>query len=327
LYLLVEQMNKYILISAVFLMSVYACEENIGPPDNPFDEIDYTGGMQIEMPQPDSSSLIGLHTYIFSQSCAVPGCHDGSFEPDFRTVQSTYSSLVYQPVVKNDEQGNFSFRVIPGNYEESWLYFRVTTNNASIGRMPLYDNPLSDEKIEALKEWITNGAPDIFGNPFALPNTQPRLNALAAYNVTANGAEFRRDTARVDGNPVYPFIAARNFDLDIWLGIQEDSTALDALTNTHLLFSGTYDNFSNALSYSATYSASPKIVADYFGAGKDGLFYWKVRIPAGASLPEDENGISFFRFYTKDGDHVEEVEFPTNSQPLEFKLYMSLVRG
>lgn len=318
-------MKKYTYIFPLLLTFLWSCEENVGPPDNPFDDIDYTGGVVIDMPEPDSSSLVGLHTYIFSQSCSVPGCHDGSFEPDFRTVQSTYSSLVYQPVVKNDEQGSFTYRVIPGNPEESWLYFRITTDNSVIGRMPLYDNPLTEGQVEALKEWINKGAPDIFGNPFALPNTQPRLVALAAFNV-GGGFEVRRDTARVDGNPVYPFIAGRNFDLDIYLGIQEDSTALSDLQNTRLMMSGNYDDFSNAVSYPATYSSTPKIVEDYNGAGNDALFNWKVSIPAGTVLPQDENGITFFRFFTQDGDHMEEVEFPTNSQPIEYKLFMSFVR-
>ena len=160
-------MKKYLILSFILVAFLSSCEENVGPPENPFDDIDYTGGIVIDMPNPDSASLVGLHTYIFSQSCSVPGCHDGSFEPDFRTVQSTYSSLVYQPVVKNDEDGNFEFRVIPRNPEASWLYFRVTTDNSVIGRMPLYDNPLTEGQVDALKEWINKGAPDIFGNPYA----------------------------------------------------------------------------------------------------------------------------------------------------------------
>lgn len=302
-----------------------ACEEAVGPANNPFDDIDYTGGISVEMPEPDTSSLIGLHSYIFSQSCAVPGCHDGSFEPDFRTVQSTYSSLIYQPVLKNDEQGSFLYRVIPGDAESSWLYFRVTTDNAVIGRMPLYDNALTPEKIEALKKWINEGAKDIFGNPYALPNTQPRLVALAAFN-TVNNVAIRRDTARIQNNPSYPFVAGKNFDLEIWLGIEEDSTALENLTATRLMFSNDGNDFSNAVNLDAVYSATPRIVEDYDGAGEDRAFYWKVLIPAGTVLPEDQNGISFFRFFTKDEDHIEEVEFPTDEQPFEFKLFMSFVR-
>src|SRR5690606_15850599 len=61
-------------------------------PFNPYDTITHTPPTQ-EMPKVDSASFMGLHTFIFSKSCAQPACHDGSFEPDFRTVESAYNSL------------------------------------------------------------------------------------------------------------------------------------------------------------------------------------------------------------------------------------------
>ncbi|MBK7268515.1 MAG: hypothetical protein IPI07_03030, partial [Flavobacteriales bacterium] len=32
----------------------------------------------------------------------MSGCHDGTFEPEFRTIASAYNSLVYHPVIAND---------------------------------------------------------------------------------------------------------------------------------------------------------------------------------------------------------------------------------
>ncbi|MEM6347295.1 MAG: hypothetical protein AAF927_25620, partial [Bacteroidota bacterium] len=88
---------KNIVFYIAVLASVFASCERLDPtpPPNPFDEIVYPEP-PAPLPEPDSSSIVGLHKFIFSQSCAVPGCHDGAFEPDFRTVQSTYSTLVFQ---------------------------------------------------------------------------------------------------------------------------------------------------------------------------------------------------------------------------------------
>ena len=307
------------------LLLVFACQPDPGPPHNPFDDIDYTGGKNIEEPKPDSASLIGLHQYIFAKSCAVPGCHDGSFEPDYRSVQSTYSTLVYQPVIKNDPDNRFTYRVVPNDVDASWLYYRVTTDDQTLGRMPLYDNPLTAGQLAALRTWINNGAPDMFGNASSFPNTQPAITAIAAFNKVGT-AEVRRDTARVDGNPVYPFIAAKNLQLDIWIGISDDSTDLSQLQNTRLAFSGHYDDFSQAVIVDAIYSANPKVIPDFYGNGKSGEFYWKVSIDAGQELPVDENGITFYRLITNDGNHTEDFEFPRPPHPFEFKLYLSFVR-
>ena len=57
--------------------------------------------------------------------CANSGCHDGNFEPDFRTVESSYSTLVYQPVVKNNDNQTYEYRVVPGNSAQSILYARL----------------------------------------------------------------------------------------------------------------------------------------------------------------------------------------------------------
>ena len=312
------------LILLLGLLCFFACRPD-DPPHNPFDDIDYTGGKMPKEPQPDSSSMIGLHQYIFAKSCAVPGCHDGSFEPDYRTVQSTYSTLVYQPVIKNDPQNTYTYRVVPNDVEASWLYYRVTTDDQTLGRMPLYDNPLTEGQLKALRTWIKQGAPDMFGNASTYPNTQPSITAMAAFN-KAGGADVRRDTSRIDGNPVYPFIAAKNLQMDIWLGITDDSTQLDQLQNTRLAFSGHYDNFSQAIVINAVYSPTPKVVPDYFGNGRAGEFYWKVSIDAGQQLPVDENGITYFRLITNDGNHTEDYEFPRPAHPLEFKLFLSFVR-
>ena len=92
---------KTVILVFFALIVVQSCEdsETFEPapvPQNPFDTI--------TPPSPpvttpiDSSTFLGLHEYIFSTTCAVPGCHDGHFEPDFRSVQSSYNTMVYHVV-------------------------------------------------------------------------------------------------------------------------------------------------------------------------------------------------------------------------------------
>ncbi|MEL6589397.1 MAG: hypothetical protein AAFQ87_00245 [Bacteroidota bacterium] len=315
---------KYLFLTFSVLW-VASCERsNPEPPENPFDKIVYPEPPS-PLPEPDSSSIVGLHKYIFSVSCAVPGCHDGHFEPDFRTVQSTYSTLVYQPVVKNTSGGDYTYRVVPQEPESSWLYNRVTTEDQLLGRMPLYDNPLTEGQTTAIRQWIDKGAPDMFGNAASFPNRQPTFTGVAAF-VDFNGFEYRVDTIRGD-EPYFPFAALANQNLDIWLAMEDDSTEIGLLQNTSLRFTDRLDGYDDGLEVAAVYHAIPKMVPDYYGPGEDGLFYWSVSVNT-ANVPKgkiDPNApdVSMFRLSTSDGDNAEPFLFPRINQPIEFKFYMA----
>ena len=103
---------------SVILISSCKKEET---PDNPYDSVNYNNGGN-EDSIPDPSSITGLHKNIFFPKCANPGCHDGTFEPDFRTVQSSFSTLIYMGVNKKtlDSVNFFNYRVIPNNESASF---------------------------------------------------------------------------------------------------------------------------------------------------------------------------------------------------------------
>jgi hypothetical protein len=267
--------------------------------------------------EPDSASLVGLHKFIFSQSCAVPGCHDGAFEPDFRTVQSTYSTLVFHPVIKNTQDGRFQVRVKPFSVAESWLHHRVTTNDQVLGRMPLYDNQLSAGQVQAIEDWINAGAPDMFGHVSALPNTQPQFGGVAAF-IPFGPIEYRVDTTRDD--VFAPFGTLNNQIMSIWIRVVDDSTQTSDLLVNELLFSDDPYDFSNAKTVKATYSSTPKIVKDFYGQGQDADFYWKVNINTATLTP---NAITYMRYRVEDGSHAETFEFPSADQGIGWQFYMS----
>lgn len=114
------------------------------------------------------NSLMKIHRITLLPSCAVAGCHDGHFEPDFRTTQSTYYTTVLHPVTKNNARAEFEFRVVPGNRKKSVLYERIT-NCCFVNqddRMPQLNigEVLPNEEIERIGKWIDAGAPNIDGS-------------------------------------------------------------------------------------------------------------------------------------------------------------------
>ncbi|MDX2249513.1 MAG: hypothetical protein SF052_22205 [Bacteroidia bacterium] len=308
-----------ILLTASFLaVTFFSCQpDDTPPPPNPYDLVDY-GEPPAPLPQPDSGTLVGLHTYIFSKSCAVPGCHDGNFEPDFRTVQSTYSTLVFQPVVKNNTAQTYTWRVLPFDVNESWLSNRITTNDQILGRMPLYDNPLTPGQVKAVEKWINAGAPDMFGKVSSLPNTQPQFVGMAAF-ADFGGIEYRIDTIR--GNNVFnPFASLKNLNITIWMAVSDDSTALSAFKNSRMLFSEEFDDFGGATQISATYSPTPKVITNWYDTGNTVELNWKITFNTNL-FPTGK--VIFFRYYTNDGGHAEDFEFPRSTHPNEFKTFMS----
>ena len=149
-------------------------------------------------------SVETLQKEIFTPRCAIPACHDGSFEPDFRTAESSYNTLVYHPVTKNNSTSGFKYRVIPGKPESSILYERIT-NCCFVNqndRMPFtVGDTLETDKISMIKKWILDGAIGQLGTVYSHPPDQiyfsERYFVRGNDSINLNGEAFH-----VDG--VYP---------------------------------------------------------------------------------------------------------------------------
>jgi hypothetical protein len=158
---------KYVFALAGILLLVSCQKDSI---DNPYDQIQQQEEEE-ETASLDPTSIAGLHANIFKKTCSNSGCHDGTFEPDFRTIESTYNTLVNHPIIKNDPQASFSYRVVPGDVSASQLIARLEYDiDGNSGTMPLAIEPDSDwpekkaEYIQNIKDWIAKGAPDAFDN-------------------------------------------------------------------------------------------------------------------------------------------------------------------
>jgi hypothetical protein len=172
-------------VMAALLLS--ACDDS---GDNPFDNPDLQPPIDTTLiPDADPQSLVGLHQRIFGPQCANSGCHDGNFEPDFRTIESTYNSLVFHPVTKNTVPASYDFRVRPGSLTESILWLRLNEDiDGQSGIMPLdaYYDPESEwnankaEHLANISAWIMDGAKDMFGNPTTAAGLQPGIKGIYA---------------------------------------------------------------------------------------------------------------------------------------------------
>jgi hypothetical protein len=293
----------FLLISMVV---VYACKKDQPVPENPYSKVDYSTSNTEEVPL-DSNSIEGLHKNIFSVRCNNPGCHDGTFEPDFRTVQSTYSTLVYQTPVKNTLDGIkiFQYRVLPFDTVNSWIHERLTTETAEY--MPSNGVRLSQKEIDRINNWIMNGAKDMNGNIPTSPNFLPNVIAYVALDSVFTG---RLDTNRLGGLFYNPFMVDYFKTINLVFFIEDDTTQIKNLLINQVRMSLNKDDFSNPVkSYNCQYLEVPD--------GQGGTYrLWYATL----NTKDFAKGSTvYFRYYCNDITHTENAEFPQDQSLFYYK--------
>lgn len=309
--------TKYILgLFIFFLLGLSACKEE--PPINPFDEVVNPNGPVPEDVILDPISIEGLHANVFKKTCANSGCHDGTFEPDFRTIESTYNTLVYQAVIKNDLLGTYEYRVLPGSLDASQLINRLTTDiDGTSGIMPLVIEPDSDweqekeTQIQNIKDWILSGAKDILGNqPVLNDNGLPGMLGVAGFAGTWVGRE--------DSGFGALRIPKSQSTLDLYIALTDDKTAPNQLTNNKIRFANSADGFAAAADLNLQVLASPETQIGF--EGEQVKYYHKISIN-----PQDYAEVGetvFFRVYVKD-DSNPLTEIPSDGGAFYIKNYFS----
>lgn len=303
-----------------FLLSLLfaGCSKEEAMPSNPFDALIFD--VQSIPDSLDSNGIVAIHRDILLPSCGAPGCHDGSFEPDFRTVMSSYSTLVYHPIIKNSPDSLYQYRVVPFDTNASVFQKRLTYQSfANINdRMP-QDNigtGLPSDDLARISAWILGGAKDPNGNIPTFPNTQPNFSFYwsvegdpvffnvfsRAFNVLS-GADNR-----VDNIGYYPMIV----DNDMWVtlavdNIEDDSTSIADLTNVKLLMSYDKNNFSSPI----------RIEEGRFVVLEKPTWYFNFDV--GNQLLTDTT--IYLRITANDVDHIEDAFFP---KPTSYDYYKTL---
>jgi hypothetical protein len=124
---------------------------------------------------PITPDLQSIEDNVFTPICSK--CHIGAGAPEGLQLDAAhaYNAIVGVPSV---EEPNFLL-VDPGNPDESYLVLKIE-NAMGIegGQMPLGENPLPQATMDAIRQWITNGAPNVPGataaaGGFAVQDTVP----------------------------------------------------------------------------------------------------------------------------------------------------------
>lgn len=253
-------MKKFLFFALIMSFVLINCTEDDFP-INPYDGIDY-GNSTLVIDTVSSTSFVKLHRDVLGPSCNVMGCHDGSFEPDFRTVESAYNTLVYHTIIKNNLAEDFTYRVVPGDTGLSVLHERLTnccfvnTND----RMPQDNigNTLPEADLDAVTAWILEGAKDITG---AIPNAPNNLPNIKYFYVTNADYDSVYSENRIGGLFYNPFLMPNNEQVNFIFRVKDDHTIAQNLKINQLSISENIDDFSNsiiAVAYIAS-NSSPKV--------------------------------------------------------------------
>ncbi|UCD25966.1 MAG: hypothetical protein JSW51_01555 [Gemmatimonadota bacterium] len=98
---------------------------------------------------------------IFTANCALSGCHAGSSPAQGMNLSSgqAYANIVDVP---SNESG--LVRVKPSMPDSSYLVHKIQGTQGSVGgsggQMPLGRAALSQTQIDAIRQWIADGAPN-----------------------------------------------------------------------------------------------------------------------------------------------------------------------
>ncbi len=295
-----------------------ACEDD--PPQNPFDrEVMMEDTTTVDTVQYASNSLIGIQNNIFTPTCANSGCHDGTFEPDFRTIESSYNTLVYHPIIKNDPAGSFEHRVVPFNPDRSVLMTRLLIDiDGQSGIMPLtsMDSDWNENKeayINDIREWIANGAPDALGNTYQEVDNKPQVLGVIG---RVDGMDLNRGDA---GNgPI--LLAFGEQEMSFFVAIRDDNTAISNLTNSRMEFAEGPVDFSLSRTVGLNQLGSTFMSPGF--TGEDVEYNFTVTLDLSADTLYNADRF-YFRVYTDDGVN-EESESPSENSALYLKRYFSV---
>lgn len=311
---------RVFIIPLLFLLCIAAMigckkDEFINPYDDPnLQPPDTTDSTSLLEP----GSFSYLHYKIFKPTCANSGCHDGTFEPNFTTIESSYNTLVYHPIIKNDPNGTYTYRVLPGNPDKSVLVNRLTTDIDGLsGIMPLELNPGSDwtdkkeEYINDIRTWIQNGAQDMFGNPASQGNTSPQFLGVVAFP-TGGSTPLQRGSNEI-------IVPSGVSSIDLWFSLTDDSTSASSLTYNKIKFStSVFDN--DTMPELDLQVVSPITETGFFN---DPVQYThKITFSVSGYVAETQ---VFFRIYVQDPQH-DVTEIPQDGSLPHILSYFSFVR-
>jgi hypothetical protein len=307
---------KHLLPFALLVVLSTSCSKS--DPVNPFDQVDPPMPPDTTGTTPDMRSIAGLHARIFVPTCANSGCHDGTFEPDFRTIESSYNTLVYHPIIKNDPQGSYQFRVVPGNPDASQLMARLTYDiDGQSGLMPLVVDPgaewntHSQQFVQYIRDWIQDGARDIFGQSYSLLDAVPYMRGVM-------GQVQGQPMERAEGGAGALRIPQSVTQLSLYFSLADDKTLPQNLGVNQIRFAQGPDDF----------AGRPPLTLEVLDQPVNGKGFTESQVAFTHRITIDPRQYAslgqtiFFRIYVQDSSNPV-TEIPTNAGVYYIKNYFS----
>ena len=312
-------MKKKIFFLTIITIMIFSCKKESINPYNNNDLKPPIGDTSTYFNDP--TNFASIYSNIFLPYCANSGCHDGSFEPDFRSIESSYNTLVYHPVTKNNDLNTFQYRVKPGFVTESVLYARLLADlngtalfddnsqvmplTADIAYDPNQENIWHTEKsiyIENIKNWIENGALDMYGHSPSIPNNKPEMKGVIAFASGNTSNSFNRDGSR--GTIIVP----QNINtIDIWFAISDDLLPTNELTYNKIKISDNFLSFENKPEQQLSLVSQPLLAQGYY-LSETVEYYHYFTYDVSNLTSGDER---FIKIYVKD-DTNPLTEIPSN---------------
>lgn len=296
--------NTVLAFTGIFIFT-FGCKKN--EIENPYES--YTTPKLYEEPvlaSLPSSNFGYLHATVFKPTCANSGCHDGAFEPDFRTISSAYNNTVNHNVLTNDASNSFTYRVKPGDAVKSLMHERLLVALPSTSGImpPVYADEWIVNKvahINAIKTWINDGAKDMYGNAPVIGNPNP---IVTGFNVYDNN-NITSPKSRAPGAGITPIFVPRT-NVDFWFSVDDDSTPGASMTVNEAKVSTSMFGFDTVAALPMSVSSS--ITANDF-SGSPASFTHKLDIDL-SSYPA--NTFLFVRVYVQDANHTTPAENPSD---------------
>jgi hypothetical protein len=161
---------------------------------------------------PVTADFDSIQENVFTPICAP--CHSGATAPEGEMLDAShsYNSIVGMP---STEQPTLD-RIKPGDPDSSYLVRKIQGGPGISGvQMPYHETPLPQSTIDAIRQWVTNGAPQGSSSATGSVNAMQRIQELA--NTTSSPFTVTQtepvDTAVTD-EPVRHILVAFNHEVD-----------------------------------------------------------------------------------------------------------------
>ncbi len=130
-------------LTIIMSLFLFSCKDEISGPDS--------GGKDDDTKV--MATFSGIQENVFTPTCAVSGCHNGTNFPDLREGKA-YNSLVNQSSLQNPSM----LLVKAGDASNSYLMDKL--NGEGTTSMPKGMNQLERSVRDSITAWINKGAPN-----------------------------------------------------------------------------------------------------------------------------------------------------------------------